>query len=168
MVSTVHGTILMVFAGYQFYFFPGQCGDSNTSYERALLVTSIGYFIYDFLCMAWYGLLDATMILHHTVTAVGMSSALVQGVSGNLVVGGMFIAEVSNPAMHVRVMLRHLGLRYSKAYEFMEIQFILLYTFGRILMGSYQVWQVCMCPAADYFQKGAACALMLQSIFFIH
>lgn len=87
--------------------------------------------------MAWYGLLDATMIIHHTVTATGMSSALVQGVSANLVVGGMFIAEVSNPAMHARVMLRHLGMRYTRAYEFMEISFILLYTFGRILMGSY-------------------------------
>lgn len=87
--------------------------------------------------MAWYGLLDAAMIMHHGITIIGMSIALAQGVSANLVVGGMFIAEASNPPMHLRVILKHLGLRYSKAYEFFEISFILLYTFGRIFMGVY-------------------------------
>lgn len=29
-VSTIHGTILMVFSGYQFYFKYSQCGDKNT------------------------------------------------------------------------------------------------------------------------------------------
>jgi len=137
VVSTVHGTILMLAAGYQFYFFPGQCGDTNSQYEKNLLYCSIGYFTYDFIIMAYYGLLDRAMVLHHTVTASGMSVVLIQGMTGNMVVGGMFIAEVSNPAMHVRVMLKLLGLRYSKAYESCEIAMILLYTFGRIILGSY-------------------------------
>jgi hypothetical protein len=138
----------------------------NTRYEKMLIYTSVGYFTYDFLCMAWYGLLDVTMIIHHTVVAMGMSLALVQGRNASLVVGGMFIAEVSNPPMHVRVMLRHLGLRYSKAYEWCEIWFIMLYTFGRIIVGLYQVHQVCSCESALFLVKFAAVALLAQSIYF--
>jgi len=167
ITSAVHGTVLMVFAGYQFYFAPGQCGDANTQYEKNLLCLSVGYFVYDFILMAYHGLLDMTMILHHTITATGMSLALIQGVSGNLVVGGMFIAEVSNPPMHIRVILKHLGLRHTKAYESCEISFILLYTFGRLLMGVFQVWSTCSCEPAHFLVKGAAVGLLLQSVFFI-
>ena len=142
-VSLIHGTVLAVFAGYAFYFTPGQCGDVNSQYEKNLIYIAVGYFIYDFLCMAYYGLLDSTMILHHTATATGMTFGLVMGKSANMIIGGMFIAEVSNPPMHFRVMLKHLGLRYSKAYETSEITFIMLYTFGRIVLGCYQVWSVC-------------------------
>jgi len=85
-----------------------------------------------------------------------------------MVVGGMFIAEVSNPPMHVRIMLKHLGLRYSKAYESMEITFILLYSFGRIFLGSYQVWSVQQCEAMGIIPKFASLALMAQSVFFVH
>ena len=116
--------------------------------------------------MAWYGLLDATMVIHHTVVAMGMTLALSQGITANLVVGGMFIAEVSNPPMHIRVMLRHLGLRYSKAYEVCEIWFIMLYTFGRIIVGVYQVHQVCTCGSALFLVKFAAVALLVQSVYF--
>ena len=110
--------------------------------------------------MAWYGLLDTTMVVHHTVVAMGMSLALLQGTDANLVVGGMMIAEVSNPPMHIRVMLRHLGLRYSKAYEICEIWFLMLYTFGRIIVGVYQVHQVCSCDSALFLVKFAAVALL--------
>ena len=102
-----------------------------------MIYVAVGYFIYDFLCMAYYGLLDLTMVIHHMSTATGMTFGLVVGASANVIVGGMFIAEVSNPAMHFRVMLKHLGLRYSKAYETSEIIFITLYTFGRIILGCY-------------------------------
>ena len=67
----------MLLAGYEFYFFPGQCGDVNTPYEKFCIYCAVGYFCYDFICMAWYGLLDAAMILHHSITIIGMSIALV-------------------------------------------------------------------------------------------
>ena len=111
--------------------------------------------------MAYYGLLDTTMILHHTMTATGMSLALITGTSASLVVNGMFIAEVSNPPMHIRVMLRHLGLRYSKFYEICEIWFIMLYTYGRIILGVYIVWEVNMCESALPLIKFAATALLV-------
>ena len=58
MVSIIHGTILIIFSCYEFYFTPGSCGDKNTVMETRLLYTAIGYFLYDFFAMAYYGLLD--------------------------------------------------------------------------------------------------------------
>lgn len=33
LISIIHGLILLFFAGYEFYFQPGSCGDQNTNYE---------------------------------------------------------------------------------------------------------------------------------------
>ena len=74
--------------------------------------------------MAYFRLLDAGMTIHHTICVIGMSICLVQNVSANYVVAGLFVSEVSNPAMHFRMVIKHLGLRYSKAYEVSELSYI--------------------------------------------
>lgn len=145
VVSAIHGTILMVFSGYQFYFSQRQCGDVNTNFERNLIYTAVGYFSYDLLCMKYYGLLDWAMLMHHCFTSFGMFLALVRGSSASLIVMGMFVAEVSNPFMHIRVILKHIGLRYTKAYETFEISFIMMYCYARIFCGCWLVWQTCSC-----------------------
>lgn len=139
----------------------------NTQFQKNLIYVAVGYFMYDFICMAAYGLLDWAMTLHHFFTSVGMTLALVNGNSGNMIVFGMFIAEVSNPAMHIRTILRHLGLRYTKAYEAFEISFIMLYGYARLFLGTSMVWRVCSCEATHWFQKLSAVFLLLQSIHFV-
>ena len=34
MISFIHGMVLLIFSGYQFYVMPGSCGDENTTYEK--------------------------------------------------------------------------------------------------------------------------------------
>lgn len=156
-----------MFGAYEFYFNPGQCGDINSNYENNLIYVAVGYFMYDFCCMAYYGLLDWAMFFHHILTAVGMSCALVSGNSATLIVFGMFVAELSNPAMHLRTILRHLGLRYSKIYEAFEIGFIMLYCYARLFVGAFLVWKTCNCENLLMFQKITAVFLLLQSLHFV-
>lgn len=162
----VHGLVLVIFSAHEFYFNPGSCGDANSTYEKRLIYTAVGYFLYDFAAMAYYGLLDTAMSFHHWSCIIGMSLPLTYGMSGNYVVQGMFVAEASNPFMHARLILRHYGLRYSRAYETMEILFMIIYTFGRIIMGTYTAWSACSCHSNYLIIKIAAIGLLLQSMHF--
>lgn len=134
-VSFIHGLILVIFSGYHFYFIHGSCGDLNRQYEKNLMYVAAGYFIYDYFAMVYYGLVDITMTFHHWVCIISLTLPFTYGMSGNYILMAMYVAEGSNPFMHLRTILRHFGLRYTKAYESMEISFMLFYIYGRILVG---------------------------------
>jgi hypothetical protein len=166
-VSAIHGTVLMLGAGYEFYFLPRQCGDANNELEKSLIYIASGYFTYDVLCMTWYGLLDWAMFLHHLFATIGMVLSLCSGSSACLVIWGMFIGEISNPPMHLRVILKHIGLRYTKAYEILEITFITLYAYSRMFCGSWVTYRVCLCDQLHFMQKVTAFFIMAQTFHFI-
>lgn len=107
------------------------------------------------------------MTYHHWVCIIGMGLPLAYEISGNYVVMGMFISEASNPFMHVRVILRHYGLRYTKSYELMEILFLIFYIFGRFMLGTSLVWSTCLCDKNMIIVRLCSIALWIQSIFFI-
>lgn len=161
IVSFCHGLILLVFSSYTYYRMPGSCGDVNTDYDKRLIYVAVGYFLYDFLAMAYYGLLDWTMTIHHWICIIGMSVPLRTNTGANFIVMGMFVAECSNPAMHLRQIVKHYGLRYTKLYESMEVSFLLLYIFGRYINGSSLVWLTCRCSSMSLISKIGAIALLL-------
>ena len=167
IVSFTHGFLLMVLAGYEFYFLRGSCGDRNSQYQKNLMYMSIGYFIYDFGAMCYYGLVDFAMTFHHTICVVGMATPLVQDVSGNYIVMGMYVAEVSNFLMHIRIILKHYGLRYTKAYETAEIGFMMLYIYGRMLVGPAIVWSTITCASNNFVVRFCSLGLFGQSVFFV-
>lgn len=74
--------------------------------------------------MAYLGILDKSMLIHHTICVVGMSLSVITGLSANFLIAALFVSEISNPAMHIRVVLKHLGKRYTKAYETAELSYI--------------------------------------------
>ena len=139
----------------------GQCGDPNTDNEKRLIYITVGYFIYDYLALLFYGLVDSAMVIHHSFCIFGMTLPLTYGKSANFVVMGMFIGESSNPFMHIRAILKHYGLRYTKAYESMDIIFMLLFTFGRIIFGAKAVWNTCVCEENHILVRVSSAALML-------
>lgn len=79
----------------------------------------------------------------------------------------MFIGEISNPSMHLSAMLKHVGLRYSKLYEFCEISFAFLYCAGRVFWGSVQLYRICTCESSHIILKISTAALALQSYVFV-
>ncbi len=85
---------------------------------------SASYFLYDFIAMAYYGILDKSMTIHHNICIFGMTMVVLTGQSANSLVSAAFVAEISNPPMHIRMMLKHLNKRYTKAYECAELSYI--------------------------------------------
>ena len=124
IVSFVHGTTVLFLSGYNTYFAHSQCGERNSEFETFILQFSNGYFAYDLLAMAYLGILDRSMTIHHLICMGGLSGGLITGYSADILIGAIFLTEISNPAMHIRVILRLLGLRYTKAYETSEITYM--------------------------------------------
>lgn len=127
IVSFFHGFAIMLLAGYNTYFVHSQCGEKNTAFEETLMGISNGYFAYDLVAMAYLGICDRAMFIHHMICITGLSSGLFTGHAADILVGALFLTEISNPCMHVRVVLKHLGLRYTKAYETLELSYIRKY-----------------------------------------
>jgi hypothetical protein len=124
IVSFFHGTATMFMAGYHMYFLHSECGQKNSDFEHLIMSLSGGYFLYDLFAMAYFGILDNGMLLHHGMCVMGMVIALIEGISANYLIMGLFVAEISNPAMHFRMVMKHLGKRYTKAYEVAELTYI--------------------------------------------
>ena len=123
--------------------------------------------MYDFSAMAYYGLLDFGMTFHHLICIIGMSFPLTYGMSANYIVMGMFVAEVSNPTMHARLIMRQYGLRYTKMYELTEILFLIIYIFGRVLLGMRLTMNTCLCQHNAFIVKLCSAGILIQSFQFV-
>jgi len=174
IVSIIHGYLLTFGCGYEFFKFVSRyefdtgCGEENNELQKFILCASISYFIYDFLAMAYYGLLDWAMSIHHFVSVLGQILTLASGHSGILLMCGMFVGEISNPSMHFRMILRHLGLRYTLAYEILEILFIIFYIIGRMVVATPTLYYIDTCGSVNIILKVCLSLLWFQTIYFIY
>jgi hypothetical protein len=73
----VHGVVGLCLGGFHSYFIHSECGQTNTLFEQLILLNSGGYFLYDFVAMAYFGLLDIGMTIHHLVVVGGMVIAMI-------------------------------------------------------------------------------------------
>lgn len=124
MSSLVHGLIALALSGYHTFFLAFECGGKNSDFDKMIMMTSVGYFIYDLVVMAYFRLLDLSMFIHHMICITGLYITLCEGKNGGYLIAALFVAEISNPVMHFRILLKHLGKRYTKLYEFCEISYI--------------------------------------------
>jgi len=147
ITSCVHGIFALFLSGYNTYFVHSQCGEKNTDFEAFVLNLSNGYFAYDLLAMAYLGILDKSMIIHHGICITGLSFGLYTQTSADILIGALFLTEISNPPMHIRMVLRHFGLRYTKAYESCELSYILLYILGRVFLGFPVLYRTWLCES---------------------
>lgn len=60
------------------------------------------------------------LIVHHGLCLLGFGSAIWFDYGGIDSITGLFVAEISNFPMHLRVIFRNFGLRYTRAYELSE------------------------------------------------
>ena len=129
---------------------------------------SCGYFSYDFLAMAYFGLLDFDMTVHHLLCISGMVYTLMLTKGSNFICMGLFVAEVSNPYMHSRIMLKHIGLRYSRSYEVAEFGYFVSFFIGRFLIGLPIVYATLTCGELNLLAKFVCLGVLAQSFQFLY
>jgi len=123
--------------------------------------------LYDFFAMTYFGLLDLGMIIHHSLPIIGFYSAIINNTPLNLLLPMILWFEVSNPSMHLRMIIKYCGFRYTLLYEFLEIQYIVFYMIGRLLMGTIAEFRILICPEFNYIIYLSAIGLALFSYYYI-
>ena len=130
------------------------------------MILSTGYFIYDFLALVYYGLVDKAMVIHHIACIFGIIATIKSDTSANFVVMAFFTTEGSNSFMHARTILRHYGLRYSLTYELFEVLFIVSYLLLRFGIGIPLSYYALKCEHLHLATKFACVGIMTQSATF--
>lgn len=115
MISTIHGNTLFVFSMYHYFFMPSECGSLNNTLQRKIIAFSASFFMFDLVAMWYENLLDLAMLFHHCCCMWADFTALYENISGDVALNTFFAAEISNPAMNAKHILRLIGLRYTKA-----------------------------------------------------
>lgn len=123
------------------------------------MANSVGYFSYDLAAMAYFKLLDRGMLIHHTMCIVGMYVTLTDNVGASYAIAGLYVTEISNPIMHFRMMVKHLGKRNTKLYEVAELSYILLYIYGRIIIGTTVAIKTTTCAENNMLTRIAAAVI---------
>lgn len=167
IVSIIHGVLVLVLSTYNTFFVHSGCGEASTRLENVIMIIANGYFAYDFAAMAYLGILDMSMTIHHSICLAGLSACLYLGSSGDVLVSSIFLSEISNPSMHTRNMLRLVGYRYTKAYEAAEVSYMILYIFGRLFSGLPLLYRTWICDANHIVVKLMGTTLVVYSVKFM-
>ena len=84
---------------------PKYFGGDMSSLQRALLLHSFAFFLYDILYVCFEGDLPTT--LHHLGAVCAIGYSFIRGAAGAELVAGLTVGECSTPLLHLRYFARH-------------------------------------------------------------
>jgi hypothetical protein len=134
MISITHGLFSFLMTGYHIIKHCPQYNEPITNFQHILILISVAYFTYDMIACTYYGLTDFGLYFHHCLVIFGYATDEYYGYGGTetlsienfihffyfIFLVGLFFAEISNCPMHIRKILRSLGLRYTNSHECFE------------------------------------------------
>ena len=136
IVSIVHAVIMLVLSIYDYSFNQEEkCGAKNSNFQNKMLLFSCSYFSYDLFACLYLNISDMPMFIHHSLVIVAEYSGIIFDSSANEMIRAMIVAEVSNPAMHIRTIISNYGLKHSKLFLLFEIYYFISYSFARLVFG---------------------------------
>ena len=107
IVSIIHAIYASLLSFYDFlYFQKSVCGQYNNDLQNFILCTSISYFAYDTIICIILGISDNEMLYHHLSVIFGYYSGLSFNHSASEMLRGLLVADISNPIMHLRIIIR--------------------------------------------------------------
>ncbi|KAK7867025.1 hypothetical protein R5R35_005668 [Gryllus longicercus] len=170
LLTACHATIVTTLGGFSCYYGPWPFtdpGGPNTLMQITTLIICLGYFLFDFIWCIYHQTEGVTMLIHHAVSIYAISRILMKGVSGTEAVAGIAGLEMTNPFLQLRWFLRSLGYKDTLAFVIVEISFMLMFFFMRILGGGYLFYKIILHPKPDCESKALAGAFYVISWFFM-
>lgn len=167
LVSMIHGILSTCFCiGFIFWFGYDMKMKPNTFFEK-IDYFSLSYFLYDLSACYIFGLFDLKLLFHHCLCISGFSIILFTGRGIFVGIIGLILAEASNFPMHLRGIVKNLGLRHTLLYEVSDAFYMVIY----ILLRGFIAPFVC---AQSYFEPNISkliplifALILLQSFKFI-
>lgn len=167
IISCLHSSIGVTLCLYDYLFLQsvGFCS-ANSNFENYFICFTLGYFIYDLICCILLDLYDKELICHHLFCISGLSIQLVMDFYGMEAIRAYILSEVTNPIMHIRIILRTYGLKFTKLYLCLEFLYIVIYIIARGILAPIEVFNLLFnCLTKFIVYKFCAILLLLLSLY---
>ena len=126
VVSFAHGLLVIAYSSIRLTS-EMNYGAENSHFENVMINISMGYFVYDTLCMIFTNTHSTFILIHHALVISGIYCCLVFNIAATDIMAGFFISEVSNPFMHIKEIMKTLNLTTTRFFLWNEISFYIIY-----------------------------------------
>ena len=170
VLTTLHGMIV-TFLSFLSAFYLGPwpfsyLAQQSTPLHTAIIIISIGYFIFDFMWCIWYQTEGVVMLAHHMVSLFGLVYCLYTGMYGSemtAVIGG---SEASNPFLQLRWFLKSANMYTGKLATAVDFAFVGVYMIMRLGVGTALHICIQTDPRVDLIPKVGGNMFYIISIIF--
>lgn len=136
---------------------------SSPRQMKALAVT-LAYMVYDAACCHLNGDTRLDNAVHHLVSIVGIGAGLAYQRCGTEMVASMLVTEMSSPLLHLREMLKELGVRDTELNLLVDVLFAATFSAARMGVGPYLTY-VTVTADNPILIKAMATGLQLVSAY---
>lgn len=166
ILSIIHGLYCLILSGYQLVKEQSTYAQKSTELQHFIVLTSMGYFIYDFLACEYLKISSLGLVIHHSL-AIGGYASCEYFDNSTISLMGLFQAEISNAPMHLRAILRTFGMRYTKSYELLELFYMVFYIVARGIFMSHLIYTTFLNNEIPLLLRITGTSLWIQSIYYI-
>lgn len=146
IICTLNGIITFILSGIDIFYAESNQDQRNTELQNAMLDIYIAYCVYDWITNYYYGLNCLDLMIHHGFVTFGLGTVALHGYGGHLYAVAIFVSEMSNVPMNIRIVLKTFKRRNTKLYEISEILYFLIYILGRTATSPWVIYQAIRKP----------------------
>ncbi|VAH59950.1 TLC domain-containing protein 5-like [Triticum urartu] len=139
---------------------------SSPSQMRALAVT-LSYMIYDGACCHLSGDARLDNALHHLISIVGLAAGLAYQRCGTELVACLLVTEISSPLLHLREMLKELGVKDTDLNLLVDILFAVTFSVARMVCGTYVTYRTVTADNPILIKAMATSLLLVSAYWFL-
>lgn len=141
-------------------------GKPNTSLHVAILVISLGYFLFDLIWCLYMRTEGLVMLAHHLISLLGCAYCLHQGKYGSEISAVMGASEVTNPLLQLRWFMKQTSLYRGMVAAAVDWSFVAMFWGARLIVGSVFHFICQTSPELDLVAKAGGQALYIISWVF--
>ncbi|XP_025100166.1 transmembrane protein 136-like isoform X2 [Pomacea canaliculata] len=171
MITVAHALLITILSAWA-AFIQGpwpftNAGGSNTPLQVKVATVCLGYFLFDFSWCLYFQTEGLPMLLHHSLSLLGLIWTLVAGKYGTELTATICGSEVTNPLLQLRWFLRETGHYHTILGETVDHLFMFFFFFIRIGIGSVLLYCYFQQPTDTMGRFGAICIYLIGWMFWL-
>ena len=170
IVTAIHATIsaslclssVVYFGPWPFTYL----GEKSTNLHKAIMIISLGYFLFDFLWCMYMRTEGKVMLTHHIVSILGLIYTLHQDRFGSELTAVMGASEFTNPLLQLRWFMKETGNYSGKKEIVIDWLFVLSFCMARLGLGTVFHYVCQTSPKLNLITKAGGQAFYIISVVF--
>ncbi len=132
----------------------------------AIIVVSLGYFLFDLLWCMYMQTEEYIMLVHHLLSLLGLSYVLWFNLYGCEITSILGASELTNPILQLRWFFKQSGKYTGTVEKLIDWSFFILFVCARIILGSALYIKLFLSPRLTTFAKVAGTGMHAVGVVF--